>query len=612
MWIRQLRIENFRGMKSAVVEFSERQTVLVGSNGAGKSTILESLALIFGRDRLVRTLTEHDFYGSNPNASDRIRLLATITGFSSNAASAHSQWFSENRGIPKWHQRSTGKLLSEPQSDSDELTVQVALCARFDRSELNVETIRYFHDDDAIVDPFDEEVVQNVPPRLLAEIGFFLVPAHRTWDKLVSFNSELFRRILDSSGSLEATEILAERDRLRLDEHRVDLQGSLKGLREGIDAELKQLLSGNPSLELRLTGTDSESLLYALVPHYRFSGSVSLPAGRHGSGLLSLQTALLVLQIAERRRKANQNVIIAVEEPELHMPPGVHAQILHRLRNSSNQLVCTTHSPRVAAVCSALDIRVVNAANDVLSPVTPLLRKALPVSAKNGVRKLFQENRQSFIEAMMHRFVLVPEGRTDAEWLKLFSLCAVTDQELGSCAEPMPFGTVFGIVPTHDACVIDTVEKIGDIRRGVVALVDGDGAGDDYLKNLLKAVRPPDHVVQWPNGFAVEEVVGWILGSEENLVPVIQAEMPTAPASIKDIVRWLKTPTKEKGAKTDFLAYEAIASAVLTSVTAKSRVRTLLDALVNLTSGNASSKLLLTDTARGNSATSVWRIVLEP
>lgn len=172
MWIRQLRIENFRGMKSATVEFSERQTVLVGSNGAGKSTILESLALIFGRDRLVRTLTEHDFYGSNPNASDRIRLLATITGFSSNAPSAHSQWFSENRGIPKWHQRSTGKLLSEPQSDSDELTVQVALCARFDRGELNVETIRYFHDDDAIVDPFDEEVVQTVPPRLLAEIGF--------------------------------------------------------------------------------------------------------------------------------------------------------------------------------------------------------------------------------------------------------------------------------------------------------------------------------------------------------------------------------------------------------------------------------------------------------
>jgi hypothetical protein len=38
--------------------------------------------------------------------------------------------------------------------------------------------------------------------------------------------------------------------------------------------------------------------------------SVSLPAGRHGSGLLSLQTALLILHVAERRRKANQNVIL--------------------------------------------------------------------------------------------------------------------------------------------------------------------------------------------------------------------------------------------------------------------------------------------------------------
>jgi predicted ATPase len=410
MWIRQLDIENFRGIKRAQVDFGERQTVLVGPNGAGKSTVLETFALLFGRDRLVRMLTEHDFYGSNPEAGDRIRLIATMTGFSSNIAAEHSQWFSERRGVPKWLTASTGKLLPEPQSPNDALCVQIGFCARFDRTELNVETIRYFHDDDAISDPFDEEVVQTVPARLLPEIGFFLVPAHRTWDRLVSFNSELFRRILESSGSLESAEVLAERDRLRSDEHRVDLQGVLKELREGIDAQLKQLVPGSPGLELRLTATDTDSLLQALVPHYRYADSVSLPAGRHGSGLLSLQTALLVLQIAERRRKANQNVIIAVEEPELHMPPGVQTQVLQRLRNSSNQLVCTTHSPRVAAVCHPTDIRIVNPAGTALTTVVPMLKAALPGSAKNGVRKLFLENRQSFVEALMHRFVLVPFG----------------------------------------------------------------------------------------------------------------------------------------------------------------------------------------------------------
>jgi putative ATP-dependent endonuclease of OLD family len=610
MWVRQLDIENFRGIKAAQVSFGERQTVLVGPNGAGKSTVLEAFALLFGRDRLVRTLTEHDFCGSNPEAGDRIRLIATITGFSSNTAVDHSQWFSERRGVPKWLDAS-GKLLPEPQSANDALCVQLGFCARFDRGELYVETIRYFHDDDAISDPFDEEVIQSVPPRLLPEIGFFLVPAHRTWDRLVSFNSELFRRILESSGSLEAGEVLVERDRLRHDDHRVDLEGVLKELREGIDAQLKQLVPGSPGLELRLTATDTESLLQALIPHYRYTGSVSLPAGRHGSGLLSLQTALLVLQIAERRRKANQNVIIAVEEPELHMPPGVQAQVLHRLRNSSNQLVCTTHSPRVAAVCSATDIRMVNPAGAASATVVPMLKAALPSSTKNGIRKLFHENRQSFIEALMHRFVLVPEGRTDAEWLRLFSLCAVSEQ-LGECAESLPFGVVFGIAPTHDACVVDTVEKIIDIRSGVVVLVDGDAAGNEYVETVLKAARPPEHVAQWPKGSEMEDVVGWVLGNEQGLVQTIQTEMPTAPATIPEIVSWLKKPTREKGAKTDILAYEAVTTGILMSTRAKSRARSVLGAFVEMTDGKASSKFLQADKARSTSKTSVWRLILEP
>jgi putative ATP-dependent endonuclease of OLD family len=612
MWIRQLRIENFRGIRNACVDLGERQTVFVGPNGAGKSTVLEALALLFGRDRLVRTLTEHDFFGSNPKAEDRIRLIATITGFSSNIPIDHGQWFSERRGVPKWLHTPSGKLLPQPESENDALTLEIAFCARFDRSELNVETVRYFHDDDSIVDPFDEDVVQAVPLRLLTEIGFFLVPAHRTWDRLVSFNSELFRRILESTGSLEAAEVLAERDRLRGDDHRVDLQGALSELREGINAQLKQLLPGDPGLELRLTGTDADSLLHALVPHYRYADSVSLPAARHGSGLLSLQTALLVLQIAERRRKAKQNVIIVVEEPELHMPPGVQAQILHRLRNSSDQLVCTTHSPRVAAVCAAVDIRVLNAGNDASLPVARMLKTPLPESAKNGVRKLFHENREAFIEAIMHRFVLVPEGRTDAEWLRRFALCAITDQDLGAGTEPLSFGTLFGIAPTHDACIVETVERIKDIRAGVVVLLDGDVAGDEYVKNLLKARRVPEHIIQWPSGWTMEDVVGWVLGKEESLVKPIQAELPTAPASVAKIVEWFKTPTNKGGAKTDFLAYEAVASAVLTSKQARSRCETLLGAFIDLGGGKASPRLLQRDETLSTATASTWRFALEP
>lgn len=80
MQIAKLEIENFRGIREGVVRFSPH-TVLVGSNNCGKTTVVEALALLFGRDRMVRQLTEHDFYGSNPQPADRIRLVATVIDF---------------------------------------------------------------------------------------------------------------------------------------------------------------------------------------------------------------------------------------------------------------------------------------------------------------------------------------------------------------------------------------------------------------------------------------------------------------------------------------------------------------------------------------------------
>jgi DNA primase len=141
---------------------------------------------------------------------------------------------------------------------------------------------------------------------------------------------------------------------------------------------------------------------------------------------------------------------------------------------------------------------------------------------------------------------------------------------------------------------------------------DGDTAGDDYAKALLKAVNPPEYVVQWPKGLEMEDVVGWVLGNEKSLVQAVQAEMPSAPATVLEIVAWLKKPTKEKGAKTDLLAYEAVAAGITMSGKAKARTRSLLGAFVNMTEGKPSSKLLNADTTRSTAKTSFWRIVLEP
>ena len=195
MRISRLTIQGFRGVQSGDLRLGSH-TVLVGPNNVGKTTVTEALALLFGRDRLVRTLTEHDFFGSAPTEQSRFLIIATLTDFSGNEPSQNHEWFGAELGVDKWLHPQSGELLPAPAGNGCMLAVQIGFAARFNMDTLEVETLRFFVDDDMdIGDPFDsEETIRTVRGRTLQELGFFLVSATRTWDRWISFSSELFRK----------------------------------------------------------------------------------------------------------------------------------------------------------------------------------------------------------------------------------------------------------------------------------------------------------------------------------------------------------------------------------------------------------------------------------
>src|SRR5712671_3682911 len=198
MIVSKLEIRGFRGVRAGEI-FLSKFTTLVGPNNCGKTTITEALALVLGRDRLVRSLTEHDFTGSEPAATDRISIVASITGFAPNDPARHADWFRWGRGTIKWLDVETGAIKPERDKNSDLLTCQIAFAARFDHDTLETITVRYFYDAD--VDPFAEDAaIETVPAELIRKIGFFLVPASRTWYRTISFGSELFRRVVSYVG----------------------------------------------------------------------------------------------------------------------------------------------------------------------------------------------------------------------------------------------------------------------------------------------------------------------------------------------------------------------------------------------------------------------------
>ena len=195
------------GSEIAKLIFQDFST-FVGPNNCGKTTIAEALALVLGRDRLVRTLTEHDFNGSEPRETDRVIIVASITDFLPNDPAKQTDWFRWGRSTIKWTDVDFGAVKAENNKRSDLLTCQIAFAARFYLESLEVVTTRYFYD--TSVDPFaDDAALEQVPADLIRKLGFFLVPASRTWDRTISFGSELFRRVVSYVGGKPPAAVLA-------------------------------------------------------------------------------------------------------------------------------------------------------------------------------------------------------------------------------------------------------------------------------------------------------------------------------------------------------------------------------------------------------------------
>lgn len=578
MRIARLRIENFRGIRTGDVTFGAH-SVLIGPNNCGKTTVIEALALLFGRDRMVRDLTEHDFFGGNPQPGDRIRLVATITDFGSDDSADHPYWFREGAGVPTWLNPTTGAVSPTRDDPSWPLACQIAFSARFDRPSLDVETVRYFHDHDDAADVFAEEAVTRVPARVTRDIGFFLVPAGRTWDRVVSFGSELFRRVVAAGDGQPAESVLAERDRLRTPAEPLETDVRLAPIVAQLNSELAGFFRVAPHLQLRVTSTDSSGLLEAVVPHYsQTGGALGLPARRHGSGLVSLQHLLLVLQFGRQRAAAHEGFWMALEEPELHVPPPLQRRLVHRIQALSTQTFVTTHSPLVAAIADPASVTVLRNEGGTLS-CTPLLPAALPPTAPNSVRRLFQLNRVDTIGALMHDVVLVPEGRTDFEWLRL--LARAVDLRQGWTDGECRFSTHIGVIPTHDAAVAATVAALAHVHPRLTTLVDGDVEGLGYAQTLVAATARPAVVLRWPDAWTIEDVIGWILQADSPtvLAHLGQVLVP-APETVERLTERLKSEDRAAhGLKQDVVAYETVAEVIGTVDACCARARQLLNGM---------------------------------
>ena len=393
MKLTKLKIDNFRGIRSAEL-FFDGHTLLIGRNNVGKSTICEALELVLGPDRLARTspVEEFDFYNARYLDADGqtqipIRIEVVLTDLTEEVARLCFA------NLEHWH-KDERRLLGPGEIDQVDAAhvgrcLRMTTIAKYDPEEDQFVAKTIYSGEEIAGD--DEPPA--VPTRVKRAIGFLYVRALRTGSRALSLER----------GSL--LDII-----LRMKDVRTDLW-------ERIRKRLTRLFVSQLTREhLRKT------IAFFLTMG---KGEAPVPFQEAGTGTLNILVLALLTFIADIKK---DNVIFAMEEPEIALPPHTQRRIAKYLLEETTQCFITTHSPYVIERFEPERImRLSRDATGTLTgvPVTlPELMK--PKSYRQSVRR-------ALAEAMLGQGVIVGEGITERDALQS---CANTMEEADASIFP--------------------------------------------------------------------------------------------------------------------------------------------------------------------------------
>jgi putative ATP-dependent endonuclease of OLD family len=415
MKITRLNIQNFRGVRSAEL-FFDGHTLLIGRNNVGKSTICEALDLVLGPDRLTRTppVEEFDFYNGRylelelgEARSIPIRIEVLLTDLTDEVT---RQCFAN---LEHWHKREHRLLGSGEVDQVDGVEVERCLrlsaVAKYDPEEDQfVARTIYSGEEDSGDDP------PSVPSRVKRSIGFLYLRALRTGSRALSLERGSLLDII-----LRMKEVrtgLWERTRKRLADLDPPIDADATELGAILD-EIERRLSdyiqtgGERSTRLFVSQLTREHLRKTIAFFLRMGeGEVPIPFQEAGTGTLNILVLALLTFIAEIRK---DNIIFAMEEPEIALPPHTQRRIAKYLMEETTQCFITSHSPYVIERFEPE--KIMRLSRDASGTLT-----GIPVTLPQLMKpKAYRQNfRRALAEAMLGQGVVVGEGITEREALQ--------------------------------------------------------------------------------------------------------------------------------------------------------------------------------------------------
>ena len=405
--LKQIRVHGFRGLDNIEIDF-EPTSVLVGTNNAGKTTLLKALQLALSNSFQI---TDDDFFFSDVINRNKIivdLLFISVDGDGIQIAEFEDNWatvFTENR----INFDSNGNQILAFRTIIEENLIRKT----FTKKQFVIDEWVGFQNDDEY---WYQKDYTNSLSFYFDEIPFFYLDANRDILEDLKSKTSFLGRILSSidynDGDKELIEeLIKELNKETID--RSDVLVNLHGILEELDTAMD-----NPNNTVDITPFTKKlrDLNKGIKINYsQFSMEYHGMGTRSWSSLLILKAFILQNMKLAHESQVAYYPIIAIEEPESHLHPNAQKKLYSQINNIVGQKIIATHSSYIAGSAKLKEIRsiVKNSASTLIGKIneTDL--------SPEEIRKIHRQVINTRGELYFSKVIILCEGETEEQALPL-------------------------------------------------------------------------------------------------------------------------------------------------------------------------------------------------
>lgn len=489
MRISRVSISNFRGIKNAILELDENN-VLVGDTNIGKTNILEALDLALGPDRIHRRppIDEHDFhcgiYEHNEEGDSEIVDQEPPTDVEIETAGdlaammmrdgtlvydiaievtlielsdEYARRFGENI---EWWDSDTSEIYGEPNpegidEDSISPALRVIFVGKYDEEEDDFIANTYF------ARSYEAGSEERFTKKHKQLCGFLYLRTIRTGSRALSLERGSLLDII-----LRLKEIRPQMWKKALSDVSdvaVAETDEVSQVLFEVEAAVKKFVprEWGDQPHLKITNLTRNDLRKVIMPFISTGlNDHAAPYYRQGSGTLNMLVLSLLSIIAEMK----QNVIFAMEEPEIGVPPYTQKRVVQELRHLCDQTIFTSHSTYVLEQFEIDETIVLANQSGVVS------RREIVLPSGIKLKRYKKEYREGFVEGLLGRRLLFVEGESELSILNsLPSYLSMLDPENFSSLERLGITIINA---GSDSKLLPLVELYKSLGKTVYTLCD--------------------------------------------------------------------------------------------------------------------------------------------